>query len=76
MVVCFYTIDIYQTVLLQSYRPEGEPKSTSNENSRDVYKTWTTPVDRSMDHLIGPRPWTSSWTTPHFKRQRTQNGGR
>ena len=29
---------------------------------------WT----RSMDHLFGPGPWTPSWTTPLFKRQRTR----
>jgi len=29
---------------------------------------WT----RSMDHLFGPSPWTPSWITPHFKRQRTR----
>ena len=29
---------------------------------------WT----RSMDHLFRPGPWTPSWTTPLFKRQRTR----
>ena len=33
---------------------------------------WT----RTMDHLFALGPWTPSWTTPHFKRQRTQNGRR
>ena len=27
---------------------------------------------RSMDHPCGPGPWTPSWTTPLFKRQRTR----
>ena len=61
MVVCVYTIDIYKTVLLQSYRPEGEPKSTSNENSRDVYKTWTPgPWTSPVDPVHGPPLWTQS----------------
>ena len=26
-----------------------------------------------MDDPSGPGPWTTSWTTPHFKRQLTKN---